>query len=83
MKPPQHAEVDTSQRLRNEMRRAMRSAAAVNAVIRPTEAGWIIELSDGRNCAFSRDLCRSEDALMAAAVQWARRHGAGEIHIAC
>ncbi len=83
MKQPNRIEAQASQRLRNEMRRAMRTVAAVNAVIRQTDGGWVIELSDGRSCAFGRELCRSEDTLMAAAVQWARRHGATSIQIAC
>lgn len=65
----------------HRLRNAMRSVGGINAVIRQTESGWIIELSDGRCCAFGRDLCRSEDVLMAAAVQWARRHGATSIEI--
>jgi hypothetical protein len=69
---PQHLDGSGTHRLRE----AMRSGADVNAVIKQTEQGYVIELSDGRRCLFGRDLCGSEDVLMDAAVQWARRHGA-------
>ncbi|HEX5421430.1 MAG TPA: hypothetical protein VFY39_15665 [Gammaproteobacteria bacterium] len=51
----------------------------MNAVIKQTEQGYVIELSDGRRCLFGRELCGSEDVLMDAAVQWARRHGATSV----
>jgi hypothetical protein len=77
MKQPDGIQPGGAQRLRN----AMRSVAGLRAVIRQTARGWVIELSDGRRCAFGRELRRSEDELLAAAVQWARRHGAASIDI--
>jgi hypothetical protein len=77
MKEAQRTELGGALRLRA----AMRSVAAIKAVIKRTDRGWLIELSDGRSCAFGRDLARTDDELLAAAVQWARRHGAASIDV--
>ena len=63
------------------LKRAMRKACCLSAIIRKTEYGLLIELSDGRVCTVSDERWRSRDGAMTAAVQWARRHGASSVEI--
>ena len=60
---------------------AIRSAAGLSAVIRQTEYGLLIQMSDGRMCSLARELCGPSDSAMSAAMQWARRNGATSVEI--
>lgn len=63
------------------LRNALRSLPRLSAVVRCEGHGIVIELSDGRVCTLARELCRSKDQTVAAAVQWARRHGAAAVEV--
>jgi hypothetical protein len=66
-----------TERLKN----AIREACSLSAVIKKTEFGLVIKLSDGRVCTVSDDLWRPGDDAMTAAMQWAQRHGASSVEI--
>jgi hypothetical protein len=63
------------------LRDIMRSLPRPSAVVRCEGHGIVIELSDGRVCTLPRELCRNTDQALAAAVQWARRHGAAAVEV--
>jgi len=72
-----HGYPDRAERLK----KAMRKACRLSAVITKTEYGLLIELSNGRVCTVSDELWLPKDGAMTAAVQWARRHGASSVKI--
>ena len=63
------------------LRNAMRNASITKARIKQTEDGVCIEFSDGRSVSMIKEPRVSTNSFMAAAVQWARRHGANSIEI--
>ncbi len=63
------------------LRSVLTNVEAVEATIRKTEKGVAIELSDGRSADLTRDPRTSSSSFIAAAVQWARRHGATSLKI--
>lgn len=63
------------------LKQAMRRAHCLGAVIRATEYGVLIELSDGRTCSASFEGHQSRRRVVSAAMQWARRHGAVSVEI--
>lgn len=77
MRPSLRLYSDGSQRFKD----TIRNVARLRAVIRQTEYGLIIEMSDGRMCALSRELCGPAHGAMTAALQWARRNGATSVEI--
>jgi len=64
-----------------KLKQAMRKTHCLDAVIRATEYGVLIELSDGRTCSACYERYRSKEHVVAAAVQWAKRHGAVSVEI--
>ena len=68
-----------SHRLRN----ALLQAAPIEATIRRTDDGLSICLSDGRNVELATAPSDTWDSSVAAAVQWARRHGATSLTVDC
>jgi hypothetical protein len=63
------------------LRKAMRGRRAVRAHMRGTEEGIHIEFSDGRSSYLCKDPRVPMESFMAAAMQWARRHGATALEI--
>ena len=53
----------------------------LKAHLRKTDAGVRIEFSDGRGTNLNKDPLVSMSTFVAAAVQWARRHGAVIIEV--
>jgi len=53
----------------------------LHAVIRTQSEGVVIELSDGRRCFFENGLYAVRNDGIAAAVNWAKRHGAASVHV--
>lgn len=63
------------------LRKATARATALQARITATGEYIHIDFSDGRKVRFGRDRQVSSSSLVAAAMQWARRHGAGSIEL--
>ena len=63
------------------LREAMWRGDGLKAYIRIGDAGVSIEFSDGRKADLPKEARVSSSSLMAAAVQWARRHGATSIEV--
>lgn len=63
------------------LRRAMWRSVELKAYIRISDEGVDIEFSDGRKTSLPREARVSSNSLTAAAVQWARRHGATSIEV--
>jgi hypothetical protein len=65
----------------SRLRDAMLDAPKLTAIIHHTEYGLIIELSDGRMRSVSRAHCDPGQAVIQAAVQWAKRRGVTTVEI--
>jgi hypothetical protein len=59
----------------------MRNALRLTAVVRNAADGIVVELSDGRQCCFQQGLPPVRSVGIAAAVEWAKRHGACDIEV--
>ena len=65
------------------LRKAMSQAEPMEATIRRTDDGISICMSDGRNVELATAPSDTWDSCVAAAVQWARRHGATSLTVDC
>lgn len=63
------------------LRKVLGEARTVEASIHRSETGITVSFGDGRNWDFAREPGTSSSSFVAAAVQWARRHGATAIAV--
>ena len=60
---------------------AMRNAPRLTAVVRDLAHGVVVELSDGRQCCLTHEVSPVRSVSIAAAVEWAKRHGAMDVKV--
>jgi hypothetical protein len=70
-----------SRPIAGNLRDAMRQVPKPSAVIRRTEYGLLIELSNGWERTVSGAKFPSSSRALAAAVAWAKRHGAKSVEV--
>ena len=63
------------------LRKVLSRMQALEANIRRSDKGLTVSFDDGRYWSFTRESGMSSSRFVAAAVQWARRHGATAIAI--